>query len=328
LKNIRNKKMKVEDAEKFMGLPEAYDRSLLDKTFRKLSLQMHPDKNRDDKDATANFQRLAECYKRLQRQLAGHGGDDSSSDESSGSDGGSDDDGAAGGGGGASRKGRGGGGMPSARNVPYPDGMSEREFFEFLYKMGAFGGDDATCDCSECRAARRAQTMSQVDDHERQKAAHERQKAAREAARRRWQEEAAETVAEEARLEPLVRAAKAKYADLGVLALQAEVKKRRERSGGGSGGGGLKLNKGSGGMGRAKLVDMLARDDVARSENGGVGEEARSASTAAAASSSSPPKQQRSEEEQAKAAAAQAEKKKAAAAERKRLQKVTSTKRN
>ena len=76
-----------------MGLePSSYDRTMLDKAFRKMSLQLHPDKNQSDPKATENFQHLGNCYLRLQRKLAGHGGDDVDDDDDEGDWGSNDDD--------------------------------------------------------------------------------------------------------------------------------------------------------------------------------------------------------------------------------------------
>ena len=84
--------MKVDEALEFLELTESeFTRAALDKAFRRRSLQLHPDKNPDDPNATAQFQKLGAAYQRLQHALAGLGDASDSDIESVDSDENGDD---------------------------------------------------------------------------------------------------------------------------------------------------------------------------------------------------------------------------------------------
>ena len=54
--------MKLDEAYAALGLEqEACDTRAAKRAFHKLSLEHHPDKNRDDPDATARFQEIGEA---------------------------------------------------------------------------------------------------------------------------------------------------------------------------------------------------------------------------------------------------------------------------
>lgn len=184
-------------------------------------------------------------YTLLKRKLAGHlRGDDDGDGNDAGSS--SDESGDEAGPPGARRPAAGpfSAGRPGGFPMPGggPGGMSSDEkdaFFDFLYNMGAFGGDgdgDEACTCAECRAHRRAsrgggrptpggansmgdylaaeaqrQAAAKAHGEARARAKEEgraRQKEQRAAAKRKFEAEAAKA----ARLEPRLRAARQRYA--------------------------------------------------------------------------------------------------------------------
>ena len=54
-----------EEAAKILDVNVDDDADAIKKKYRKLALKLHPDKNRDDPEATQKFQRVAEAHKCL-----------------------------------------------------------------------------------------------------------------------------------------------------------------------------------------------------------------------------------------------------------------------
>ena len=54
-----------EEAAKILDVKVDDDADAIKKKYRKLALKLHPDKNRDDPEATQKFQRIAEAHKCL-----------------------------------------------------------------------------------------------------------------------------------------------------------------------------------------------------------------------------------------------------------------------
>ena len=74
--NPENHSKALSDALKHMNFTEVPTMKLLQKTYTKMALQCHPDKNGNSKESTEQFQELAKCFNLIAQHIAEHHQDD------------------------------------------------------------------------------------------------------------------------------------------------------------------------------------------------------------------------------------------------------------